>query len=839
MPGGARQSVKLILGFKPLSSSLRSSFSLQNGMATSRISLPLGNVSQTYAGDNFGSNSRGKIQQCSLSLDNGNWRSLASAGEEMLGAGVMKGSSATHFRCLSIFSRSSFNLSSTRLQSSVPFSSSFVPHISSPQETSTLSSDQIKKLKRRAVKAAAAAASLSSPATSSSSSPMPQPLSPLDRLRTQQILDDDTPLMPYLDPSAPFTFSRPSSKDKAPRQGSSGLSYSPSFQELGVSTEILAAIEALQLKDATEIQALGIPAVLRGEDVLLASHTGSGKTLAYLLPLVQLLRKDEAESGRATRPRRPRALVLLPTRELAEQVLSVAKSLCHYARFRSAVISGGCAMRPQQEVLNTPLDLVVGTPGRLLQHIKEGHMSYSDIKYVVLDEADTMFDAGFGPEVRRLLMPLRKRNSVQQEKLQQTQDEPPPVSAGPASFQTVLVTATITNAVQQLLNEEFPSLRPLKTSSLHKRVSSARHDFVPVSGSENKLDTLLQVVQPSAAKKEHVMVFCNTVPSCRAADYFLNDNGIVTANYHGEIPPDERTDNLKRFRTVSPKADTKRHEEDDEDEDDEGGNWLEARQHVQVLVCTDLAARGLDLTVDHVVMFDFPNNPIDYLHRTGRTARMGAKGKITSLVTKKDHLLSSQIEKAIAKGESLERLTKDRSELEARREFESNMKRKGREEQERLEMRRSPTFRSNRRDNDSRDGDTRSGSGSFSRGRGRGSGGIMVGRGGRGASRGVSRGPERSFGRSPPSGSRLAPGRERRSFREDEEKEGRKEGGRSGGGQGRTQWEKSGRGGREREEEGEGGLRARFGGGQRGRGGVAMRGAGGGPSQGRRGGRGR
>ncbi|KAL1319609.1 hypothetical protein HN51_071853 [Arachis hypogaea] len=390
-----------------------------------------------------------------------------------------------------------------------------------------------------------------------------------------------------------------------------------SFEELGLSEEVMGSVREMSIEVPTEIQCIGVPAVLQENSVVLGSHTGSGKTLAYLLPLVQLLRRDEQLNGIQLKPRRPRAVVLCPTRELCEQVFRVAKSISHHARFRCTMVSGGGRIRPQEDSLNNPIDMVVGTPGRILQHIEEGNLVYGDIKYLVLDEADTMFDRGFGPDIRKFLAPLKHRAS----------------KSDGLGFQTVLVTATMTKAVQKLVDEEFQGIVHLRTSTLHKKISSARHDFIKLSGSENKLEALLQVLVPSRAKGNKVMVFCNTLDSSRAVDHYLVENMIPTVNYHGEVPAEQRVENLNKFK-----------------------NDIDDRP---TLVCTDLAARGLDLDVDHVVMFDFPLNSIDYLHRTGRTARMGAKGKVTSLVTKKDLILATRIEEAMRKNESLEAITKE------------------------------------------------------------------------------------------------------------------------------------------------------------------------------------
>ncbi|KAI5060358.1 hypothetical protein GOP47_0024778 [Adiantum capillus-veneris] len=398
----------------------------------------------------------------------------------------------------------------------------------------------------------------------------------------------------------------PSSTDSAAPEA-----IASSFEELPLTDELISAVNELGLTQPTEVQCRSIPAVLEGHSVVIASHTGSGKTLAYMIPLVQCLKEDELQLDKAPRPRRPRAIVLCPTRELAEQVFRVAKSICHHAKFRVTLIGGGVRMKPQEDALNAPIDMLVGTPGRLLQHIEDGNVAYGDIKYVVLDEADTMFDRGFGPDVKKFLGPLRSRSKKSEN----------------AGFQMVLVTATITKAVQTLLDDEFPGIKHIQTSTLHKKVSTARHGFIKLAGTENKLESLLQVLEPSLAKNERVMVFCNTLNSCRAVDHYLNENGVTTVNYHGAVPAEERVEVLNKFRT---------------------------EEKCPALVCTDLAARGLDLVVDHVIMFDFPLNSIDYLHRTGRTARMGAKGKITSLVSKKSLALAELIEEAIHKGETLE-----------------------------------------------------------------------------------------------------------------------------------------------------------------------------------------
>ncbi|KAK9825700.1 hypothetical protein WJX81_007783 [Elliptochloris bilobata] len=390
-----------------------------------------------------------------------------------------------------------------------------------------------------------------------------------------------------------------------------------SFAELGLGQDLLTFLAESRLGAPTEIQSAAIPEVLAGGDVLLASHTGSGKTLAYLLPLVKLLKDGEA-SGAAARPRRPRALVLGPTRELTDQLLRVAKSMSHHARFRSTCVNGGGTFAQQAEALAAPLDILVGTPGKVAQHAAKGNLFYGDVQLVVLDEADTMFDRGFGPEVRAVLAPLKSK-------------------ASPA--RVVLVCATLTPAVRKLLAAELPDLRRVETRSLHRGVAGARHGFLEVLAGSNKLDMLRQVVTGEQARGRRVMVFCNTLDSCRAAEHSLRESGAATLCYHGDVPLDGRREAIAAFTANA------------------------ARK--PVLVCTDLAARGLDVPgrVDHVVNFDFPLNPVDYLHRTGRTARAGAGGRITSLIARRDAVLAKRIEAALAADRPLDELSAARAEL--------------------------------------------------------------------------------------------------------------------------------------------------------------------------------
>lgn len=394
------------------------------------------------------------------------------------------------------------------------------------------------------------------------------------------------------------------------------------FKDLDLGDEVLKAVEELGFEDPTEIQTLVIPKLIhdRNSDFAVASHTGSGKTLAYLLPILHALKEAEAVDGIPVKPRRPRAIVLGPTRELVEQIYSVAKSLTRIAKCRSVVLTGGGEMSTQKAALGRGVDLLIATPGKVVQHSDRGNLFYGDVEVVVLDEADTMMDRGFGPEVEKILSAVQKK---------------------PQRARCILVSATMTKQVKHLVSSMFPKIRHVETSTLHKGVSGSRHTFLPAKAGVDKLDVTMQLLESDYAKKQHTIVFCNTLDSCRAVEHYLSEQGIPTVCYHGDVPVSERKIAIASFSS-------------------------ESSDHAPpILVATDLAARGLDIPgrVDHVVNFDFPLNPVDYLHRTGRTGRAGAKGKITSLVGKGDQTLAMRIEEALGKGLPLDSLSADKSVL--------------------------------------------------------------------------------------------------------------------------------------------------------------------------------
>ncbi|KAL7438433.1 hypothetical protein ACHAXH_003452, partial [Discostella pseudostelligera] len=438
--------------------------------------------------------------------------------------------------------------------------------------------------------------------------------------------------------------------------------------------------------------------------IAFAAATGSGKTLAYLLPIIQSLRAQELmaigslENKALTaeklaslrRPRRPRALILAPTRELARQILSVLKSVGHICKISCDILVGGDDYGNQRKkIADRPVDILVATPGRLVKHRDAGDIFLGSVRHVVVDEMDTMLEQGFQSDLGKLLHPMLYKKKM----VEIDENKTGKLKLVDGSPQVILTTATLTPAIRRSLDKpELPfepkkmygkqsakdaddntpnlvnialprDIRILTAPGLHRVVPRLKQVFVNV-GSVDKLSLLVDVVAGGERQKREkqrrggplplTLVFCNTVASCRAAEHALAESGVLSLCYHGELNSADREENLQKFRKVG------------EDGDSDGAS---------VLVCTDIASRGLDVPeVDHVVMFDFPLNPIDYLHRAGRTARgLGSRtakntsgtkrgeGKVTALVAKRDQVLAKAIETAVQRGESLEGLSSRKS----------------------------------------------------------------------------------------------------------------------------------------------------------------------------------
>ncbi|XP_065832911.1 uncharacterized protein [Oscarella lobularis] len=356
-----------------------------------------------------------------------------------------------------------------------------------------------------------------------------------------------------------------------------------SFKDFDLRSDVVDALKYLNLTRPTLIQMLAIPKILRGENVLCAAETGSGKTLAYLAPIVNRLRDEEEFAGKVTRINRPRAVILLPARELVSQVLSVAKSLCHVARFRAVGLCGGRRKKWMIQSLESPFDIAIATPDSLNKLSGLGHIYLSEVSHLVIDEVDTMLDRGF----RNQVLDIMSR------------------SQGPKrAAQVVLVGATLPSQVEGEIKKRVPNLVQAMSKNLHKVLPHVEQRFLKVKP-EDKAAKLVALLRHKP--KERAIVFCNTIRSCDWTAKFLAENGIFPIKLHGSINPEDRIERHKLFQ--------------------------EGRSNV--LVCTDIASRGLDMSlVSHVVLFDFPETTVDYIHRVGRTGRVGGPlhCTVTSLV---------------------------------------------------------------------------------------------------------------------------------------------------------------------------------------------------------------
>ncbi len=349
--------------------------------------------------------------------------------------------------------------------------------------------------------------------------------------------------------------------------------------------ELLRAVGDAEYEQPTPIQEQAIPVVLRGDDVLACAQTGTGKTAAFLLPLLQRLARGER--GRVG------ALVVSPTRELAAQIGESAKIYGKYLRLRTAVVFGGVGLGPQADQLRAGADLVIATPGRLLDHMERGAVTLSTVKVLVLDEADRMFDMGFLPDVRRI------------------------VKATPNTRQTLLFSATMPLEIERLAYETLRSPVTIDVGRRATPVAAVRQAIYPVDA-EQKRDLLCHLLRHGGMKQ--VLVFTRTKSRADRLAGHLAQVGCRVAALHGGKSQGARTQALHGFRSG----------------------------RVEVLVATDLAARGIDVEgISHVVNFDVPNVPEDYVHRIGRTARAEATGDAISLASSDEVDFIHDIERLI------------------------------------------------------------------------------------------------------------------------------------------------------------------------------------------------
>jgi ATP-dependent RNA helicase RhlE len=364
-----------------------------------------------------------------------------------------------------------------------------------------------------------------------------------------------------------------------------------SFESLGLRAELLRAVADKGYSEPTPIQIQAIPLILEGKDVLGGAQTGTGKTAGFTLPLLQRLISTAKAVKKGRRP--IRALVLTPTRELAAQVHESVKTYGRHLSLKSTVVFGGVSINPQKQILIRGVDILVATPGRLLDHVNQRSVDLSKIDILVLDEADRMLDMGFIRDIRKVLALV------------------------PKDRQTLLFSATFSDSIKKLANDLLKSPTLVEVTRRNTATETVTQVVHPVD-KKRKRELLSFLIGSNDWKQ--VLVFSRTKHGADRLSGQLVKDGITAAAIHGNKSQGARTRALADFKAGE----------------------------VRVLVATDIAARGIDIDqLPHVVNFDLPNNAEDYVHRIGRTGRAGNEGEAMSLVCVDELGLLKDIERLI------------------------------------------------------------------------------------------------------------------------------------------------------------------------------------------------
>jgi len=364
-----------------------------------------------------------------------------------------------------------------------------------------------------------------------------------------------------------------------------------SFQNLGLSDEVVHGVQSMGFLDPTPIQLQAFPLILAGKDIIGASQTGTGKTAAFMLPL---LTKLNAHS-----PHGPRVLILEPTRELAVQVDVASRNYARFGTLRTTVVYGGVGYGEQETQLRHGTDILVATPGRLLDFMEKGTIKLGTIQHLVLDEADRMLDMGFMPDVRRI------------------------IDQCPKDRQTLLFSATMPPEIAKLTEWALRNPERVEIGGRRSPAETVTHALYPVAVSQ-KFDLLLEILERTHYKS--VLIFCRTKMNADRIAARLEAAGHTVAAMHSDRTQGERTEALDGFRS---------------------GKY-------EVMVATDIASRGIDIsTITHVINYDVPQHPDDYVHRIGRTGRARTEGDAFTLMTAEEAPDVTAIERFI--GQEIER----------------------------------------------------------------------------------------------------------------------------------------------------------------------------------------
>ena len=377
------------------------------------------------------------------------------------------------------------------------------------------------------------------------------------------------------------------------------------FAELGLNEQILAGVATLGFNAPTPVQAAAIPAVLEGKDVVASAQTGTGKTAAFMLPTLQRIavekpggaekpaakerdaaagpnasakrnaKRGDAKRGSAKRNAYPRALIITPTRELAAQIDDVAKSVCESTGQQAVIVTGGARYKHQITALQKGCDVLVATPGRLIDLLDKKHTSLENIQVLVLDEADRMLDMGFWPSVRRIMEQL------------------------PKAHQTLLFSATLPASITSTIDALLKDPERIEIARTGQTAATIEQHLCSVTQGQ-KPQLLKALIDSFDPAPERVLVFCRTKSRVDSIYKNLKAAGLKVDVMHADRPQKARARALERFRSGA----------------------------IQVLVATDVMSRGIDIQgIDAVINFDVPLDPEDYVHRIGRTGRAGAAGQ--------------------------------------------------------------------------------------------------------------------------------------------------------------------------------------------------------------------
>ncbi|MFN8582317.1 MAG: DEAD/DEAH box helicase [Gemmatimonadaceae bacterium] len=364
------------------------------------------------------------------------------------------------------------------------------------------------------------------------------------------------------------------------------------FAALGLSPEVVRAVVDAGYDTPTPIQAAAIPLTMQGRDVIGLAQTGTGKTAAFTLPLVQRLLGG---------PRRVRALILTPTRELCQQVEDSVKRYARHASLLAVSVYGGVALDAQERTLRNGVDVVIATPGRLIDHMERGNVTFDDLEILVLDEADRMLDMGFAPQINRVVRDV------------------------PRYRQTLLFSATMPPEVEVLARKYMRRPQVVEVTRRATAATTVRHAVYPVPR-EKKSQLLVDLLR--APEMDSVLVFTRMKVGADRVVRYLNHEGIAAEALHADKTQQQRDRALERFRSGD----------------------------LRVLVATDIAQRGLDISgISHVINYDVPQQPEDYVHRIGRTGRAAQSGDAFTFMSPDEIATVRLIERVI--GQSIDRIS--------------------------------------------------------------------------------------------------------------------------------------------------------------------------------------